>query len=253
MVAATGAQRARRVTRTSEPESARAPVRGVADAVAAPARTRTPVRKPKRGGHLVGYARVSTAEQDPALQLDALTGAGCWRVFTDHASGSREDRPELVAALDSLRPGDTLVVWRLDRLGRSLPHLIETVTGLAGRGVGFWSVMEAVDTTSAGGRLVFHLFGALAEFERQLIRDRTLAGLAAARPRGRVGGRPRTMTPAKLRLARALRAQTPPVSLGQIAVELGLPKSTVARNLAAPPPAADDPDTTATTAGRKRR
>ncbi len=150
---------------------------------------------------------------------------------TDHVSGSREDRPELAAALDSLRRGDMLVVWRLDRLGRSLPHLIDTVTGLAGRGVGFWSVTEAIDTTTAGGRLVFHLFGALAEFERQLIRDRTLAGLAAARARGRVGGRPRTMTPAKLRLARAMRAQIPPVSLGQIAVELGLAKSTVARNL----------------------
>ncbi len=180
----------------------------------------------------MGYARVSTAEQDPALQLDALEVAGCWRVFTDHASGSREDRPELAAALDSLRPGDTLVVWRLDRLGRSLPHLIDTVTGLRERGVGFRSVTEAIDTTTAGGRLVFHLFGALAEFERQLIRDRTLAGLAAARARGRVGGRPRTMTPAKLRLARAMREQTPPVSLGQIAVELGLAKSTVARNLA---------------------
>jgi len=179
---------------------------------------------------LVGYARVSTAEQDPALQLDALEGAGCWRVFTDHACGSREDRPELVAALDSLRPGDTLVVWRL---GRSLPHLIDTVTGLRERGVGVRSVTEAIDTTTAGGRLVFHLFGALAEFERQLIRGRTLAGLAAARARGRVGGRPRTMTPAKLRLARAMRAQTPPVSLGQIAVELGLAKPTVARNLAA--------------------
>ncbi len=186
----------------------------------------------------MGYARVSTAEQDPALQLDALNGAKCWRVFTDHASGSREDRPELAAALDHLRSGDTLVVWRLDRLGRSLPHLIDTVTALQGRGVGFWSVTEAIDTTTAGGRLVFHLFGALAEFERQLIRDRTLAGLAAARARGRVGGRRRTMTAAKLRLARAMRAQVPPMSLGAIATELGLAKSTVARNLSA----AEDPD-----------
>jgi len=200
----------------------------------------------------VEYARVSTAEQDPALQLDALAVAGCWRVFTDHASGSREDRPELVAALDSLRPGDTLVVWRLGRLGRSLPHLIDTVTGLRERGVGFRSVTEAIDTTTAGGRLVFHLFGALAEFERQLMRDRTLAGLAAARARGRVGGRPRSMTPAELRLARAMRAQDPTVSLGQIGVELGLAKSTVARNLAAPPlspTTADGPGP----AGRRRR
>jgi len=246
MVAATGGQRARRVTRTSEPEPGKAPARETATTTATTARKRPAVRKPKPVGHLVGYARVSTAEQDPALQLDALGVAGCWRVFTDHASGSREDRPELSAALDSLRSGDSLVVWRLDRLGRSLPHLIDTVTGLAGRGVGFRSVTEAIDTTTAGGRLVFHLFGALAEFERQLIRDRTLAGLAAARARGRVGGRPRTMTAAKLRLARAMREQTPPVSLGQIGVELGLAKSTVARNLAAPAPTsaptpADDP------------
>ncbi len=199
---------------------------------APPARKRPAPRKPRPAGHLVGYARVSTAVQDPALQLDALGVAGCWRVFTDYASGSREDRPELAAALDCLRPGDTLVVWRLDRLGRSLQHLIDTVTALQERGVGFRSVTESIDTTTAGGRLVFHLFGALAEFERQLIRDRTLAGLAAARARGRVGGRPRTMTPAKLRLARAMRAQDPPVSLGQIATELGLAKSTVARNLA---------------------
>jgi len=194
---------------------------------------RLPSRKPKSAGHLVGYARVSTAEQDPALQLDALEVAGCSRVFTDHASGSREDRPQLAAALDCLRRGDTLVVWRLDRLGRSLPHLIDTVTALQDRKVGFRSVTESVDTTTAGGRLVFHLFGALAEFERQLIRDRTLAGLAAARARGRVGGRPRVMTEAKLRLARAMRAQTPPMSLGAVATELGLTKSTVARNLRA--------------------
>jgi len=110
---------------------------------------RPALRKPTPAGHLVGYARVSTAEQDPALQLDALNGAGCWRVFTDHASGSREDRLELAGALDSLRRGDTLVVWRLDRLGRSLPHLIDTVTGLAERG-GVRSVTEAIDTTTAG-------------------------------------------------------------------------------------------------------
>ncbi len=190
-------------------------------------------RKRRPAGHLVGYARVSTAEQNPALQLDALGQVGCSRVLTDHASGSREDRPQLAAALDHVRLGDTLVVWRLDRLGRSLPHLIDTVTALQDRGVGFRSVTEAIDTTTAGGRLVFHLFGALAEFERQLIRDRTLAGLAAARARGRVGGRPRTMTAAKLRLAWAMRAQVPPMSLGAIAVELGLAKSTVARNLSA--------------------
>ena len=250
MATVSGAQRPHRAVTPPAANPAKPSARAAAGAATGPARKRPAARKPNPAGHLVGYARVSTAEQDPALQLDALTSAGCWRVFTDHASGSREDRPELVAALDSLRPGDTLVVWRLDRLGRSLPHLIDTVTALRERGVGFRSVTEAIDTTTAGGRLVFHLFGALAEFERQLIRDRTLAGLAAARARGRVGGRPRTMTPAKLRLARALRAQTPPVSLGQIAVELGLPKSTVARNLAAQSPTpADDPGP----AGRARR
>jgi len=250
MATVSGAQRPHRAVTPPAANPAKPSARAAAGAATGPARKRPAARKPNPAGHLVGYARVSTAEQDPALQLDALTSAGCWRVFTDHASGSREDRPELVAALDSLRPGDTLVVWRLDRLGRSLPHLIDTVTALAGRGVGFRSVPEAIDTTTAGGRLVFHLFGALAEFERQLIRGRTLAGLAAARVRGRVGGRPRTMTPAKLRLARAMRAQTPPVSLGQIAVELGLAKSTVARNLAAQSPMpADDPGP----AGRARR
>jgi len=250
MATVSGAQRPHRAVTPPAANPAKPSARAAAGAATGPARKRPAARKPNPAGHLVGYARVSTAEQDPALQLDALTSAGCWRVFTDHASGSREDRPELVAALDSLRSGDTLVVWRLDRLGRSLPHLIDTVTGLRERGVGFRSVTEAIDTTTAGGRLVFHLFGALAEFERQLIRDRTLAGLAAARARGRVGGRPRTMTPATLRLARALRAQTPPVSLGQIAVELGLPKSTVARNLAAQSPTpADDPGP----AGRARR
>ncbi len=233
MVAVSGAQRARRAIPTPADDPARAPVHPAARDATAPARKRVVARKPKQGGHLVGYARVSTAEQDPALQLDVLGLAGCWRVFTDHASGSREDRPELAAALNCLRPGDTLVVWRLDRLGRSLQHLIDTVTGLADRRVGFRSVTEAIDTTTAGGQLVFHLFGALAEFERQLVRDRTLAGLAAATARGRVGGRPRTMTAAKLRLARAMRAQTPPMSLSAIATELGLTKSTVARNLRA--------------------
>ncbi len=115
-------------------------------------------------GELLGYARVSTLEQDAALQHDALSAAGCFRTWTDTASGSLTDRPELGAVMDALRPGDTLVVWRLDRLGRSLPHLIETVRGLAERGIGFRSLQEAIDTTTPGGRLVFHIFGSLAEF-----------------------------------------------------------------------------------------
>jgi DNA invertase Pin-like site-specific DNA recombinase len=139
---------------------------------------------------LIGYARVSTGEQTLDLQTDALRKAGCERLFTDTASGARADRPGLAEALDFIRPSDTLVVWRLDRLGRSLRHLIETITDLEKRGIGFRSLNEAIDTTSPGGKLVFHIFGALAEFERDLIRDRTRAGLEAARARGRKGGRP---------------------------------------------------------------
>ena len=119
-------------------------------------------------GHLLGYARVSTTDQHPQLQVDALERAGCYRVFTETASGARGDRPTLEQLLDQLRPGDTLVVWKLDRLGRSLRHLVETVTGLADRGIGFRSLQEAIDTTTPGGKLVFHVFAALAEFERDL-------------------------------------------------------------------------------------
>ena len=154
--------------------------------------------------HLLGYARVSTTEQNPDLQVDELTAAGCWKVWTDHASGSLDRRPQLDEVLEQLRPGDTLVVWRLDRLGRSLRHLIDTVTGLDERGVGFRSLRESIDTTTAGGRLVFHLFGALAQFEREIIRDRTVAGLAAARARGRVGGRPSKLSAEQRRQARRM-------------------------------------------------
>src|SRR3954453_22725807 len=143
---------------------------------------------------LIGYARVSTTDQTLALQQDALTTAGCERIFTDTASGSKTDRPGLVEALTYARPGDTLVVWRLDRLGPSLKHLIETVTHLQETGIHFRSLQEQIDTGSSGGKLIFHVFGALAEFERDLIRERTKAGLVAARARGRVGGRP-TSTP----------------------------------------------------------
>jgi DNA invertase Pin-like site-specific DNA recombinase len=141
---------------------------------------------------LIGYARVSTDEQTLALQQDALKQAGCERQFTDIASGAQTDRPGLAEALDFVRPGDTLVVWRLDRLGRSLRHLIDTISDLEQRGIGFKSLQENIDTTSSGGKLVFHIFGALAEFERDLVRERTRAGLAAARARGRRGGRPKT-------------------------------------------------------------
>jgi DNA invertase Pin-like site-specific DNA recombinase len=139
-------------------------------------------------GHLLGYARISTGDQRPDLQVDALKGAGCYRVFVDTASGTLAARPALDQVLDQLRPGDTLVVWKLDRLGRSLRHLVDTIAALADRGVGFRSLQESIDTTTPGGKLVFHIFAALAEFERDLIRERTSAGLVAARARGRTAG-----------------------------------------------------------------
>lgn len=141
---------------------------------------------------LIGYARVSTHEQTINLQQDALQKSGCTRIFTDTASGSKAERPGLTEALSFLRAGDVLVVWRLDRLGRSLKHLIETISQLQERGIGFKSLTENIDTTTSGGKLIFHVFGALAEFERNIIRERTKAGLAAARARGRKGGRPKT-------------------------------------------------------------
>jgi DNA invertase Pin-like site-specific DNA recombinase len=149
---------------------------------------------------------VSTPEQNPDLQVDELTTAVCRKVWTDRASEAALDRwPRLDAVLEQLRPGDTLVVWRLDRLGRSLRHLIEVVTGLDDRGVRFRSLRENIDTTTtAGGRLVFHPFGALAQFEREIIRDRTVAGLTAARAWGRVGGRPSKLTVEQVRQARRM-------------------------------------------------
>ena len=155
---------------------------------------------------LSGYARASTTAQDAALQEDALEKAGCLRVFTDHASGSKASRPELDRVLAQLRPGDVAVIWRLDRLGRSLKNLIELVENLAQLGVGFRSLTESIDTTTADGRLFFSFMGALAEFERDLIRERTHAGLAAARARGRVGGRPSVMDAKKVERARKLYA-----------------------------------------------
>jgi DNA invertase Pin-like site-specific DNA recombinase len=159
---------------------------------------------------LVGYARVSTDDQTLDPQNDALTKAGCQKIFTDIASGAKTDRAGLREALDYLRAGDTLVVWKLDRLGRSLKHLIETVNLLEEKKAGFKSLTEQMDTTSPGGRLFFHVFGALAEFERALIRERTQAGLKAARVRGRKGGRRREIDkidPRKIARAKELYAQ----------------------------------------------
>jgi DNA invertase Pin-like site-specific DNA recombinase len=143
---------------------------------------------------LIGYARVSTQDQTLNLQQDALEKLGCTKIFTDTASGAKAERKGLEEALGYVREGDTLVVWRLDRLGRSLKHLIETITELNNRNIGFKSITENIDTTTSGGKLVFHIFGALAEFEREIIRERTKAGLKAARARGRKGGRPRILS-----------------------------------------------------------
>jgi DNA invertase Pin-like site-specific DNA recombinase len=179
--------------------------------------------------NLIGYARVSTTDQDPQLQLDALTTAGCVRIFTESASGVKTSRPELDAALNYLREGDQLVVWRLDRLGRSLPHLLDVLAQLDGRGVGFRSLTESLDTSTSGGRLVFCVFGAIAQFERELITERTRAGLVAAKAQGRVGGRPRTMTEANVAYARDQR--TGGASWNDIAASLRVSRSTVQRAL----------------------
>jgi DNA invertase Pin-like site-specific DNA recombinase len=179
---------------------------------------------------LIGYARISTTDQTLALQHDALTAAGCTKIFTDTASGSRADRPGLAEALAFAREGDSIVVWRLDRLGRTLAHLIETVSGLSDRDIHFKSLQEHLDTSSSGGKLVFHFFGALAEFERDLIRERTMAGLAAARARGRKGGRPTKLDPEKLRQLRTLAADKTNL-VRSICHTLGISKATFYRYL----------------------
>jgi DNA invertase Pin-like site-specific DNA recombinase len=182
-------------------------------------------------GYKLGYARVSTLEQDPALQHDALLAAGCQRIFVDMASGKLESRPGLDDLLEQARPFDTVVVWRLDRLGRSLRHLLQTVAALESRGLAFVSLTESIDTSTPGGRLVFHLFGALAEFERDLIRERTMAGLASARARGRTGGRPTVWTEEKLRTARVM-FDSRDHDVASIARVLGVSRASVYRALA---------------------
>jgi DNA invertase Pin-like site-specific DNA recombinase len=170
---------------------------------------------------LIGYARVSTVDQNLALQRDALTEAGCAKIFTEQMSGAVTDRPALHDALEFARSGDTLIVWKLDRLARSMKQLIETIETLRVRGIGFRSLTEALDTTTAQGRLVFHMFGALAEFERSLIRERTQAGLAAARRAGRTGGRPPKLTDDDIEAAKAMLAN-PDIGVTQIAHRLGV-------------------------------
>jgi DNA invertase Pin-like site-specific DNA recombinase len=198
--------------------------------------TRAPATPP--AGHaaskpmLIGYARVSTVDQNLALQRDALTEAGCEKIFTEQMSGAVTDRPALHNALEFARSGDTLIVWKLDRLARSMKQLIETIENLRVRGIGFRSLTEALDTTTAQGRLVFHMFGALAEFERSLIRERTQAGLAAARRAGRTGGRPPKLTEDDLQAARALLAN-PDIGVTQIAHRLGVSPATLYRYIPA--------------------
>lgn len=179
----------------------------------------------------IGYARVSTEDQDTRLQLDALTDAGCERIYQEAVSGGKRERPELAKCLDALRRGDTLTVWRLDRLGRSLKDLVGMVSDLEARGVAFSSLSEAIDTGSAGGKLIFHVFAALAEFERSLIRERTRAGLAAARARGRKGGRPRKMSADQVRKAKAMLLD-PYMTKGEVARHFKVTRMTLNKALA---------------------
>ncbi len=179
---------------------------------------------------LIGYARVSTQDQTLDLQTDALNRAGCEKIFTDTTSGAKAERPGLQAAMNHQRAGDTLVVWRLDRLGRTLKHLIATITELSGKGIGFKSLQENMDTTTSGGKLILHIFGALAEFEREVIRERTNAGLQAARARGRLGGRPKLQTkdPKKIALAKQL-YDDGSMPVGEICETLQIGRSTLYR------------------------
>ncbi len=177
---------------------------------------------------LIGYARVSTADQNLHLQKDALKAADCTQIWEDTASGAKAARPGLEKALAMLREGDTLVVWKLDRLGRSLKHLIESVHVLENRGVGFKSLQDNIDTTTPGGKLLFHILGSLAEFERDLIRERTHAGLVAARARGRKGGRPAGGNARKKEAVRALR-KDPKRSVGEICEMLHISQATFYR------------------------
>jgi DNA invertase Pin-like site-specific DNA recombinase len=176
----------------------------------------------------IGYARVSTADQNLDLQNDALKSAGCEQIYTDKMSGTKTERPGLDQILGILRKGDTLVVWKLDRLGRSLTHLIQVMNILDERGIYFRSVQESLDTSTPGGKLIFHVFGALAEFERDIIRERTLAGLAAARSRGRVGGRPRKLSKKQVEMAKNLMKDIS-IPVNEICETLGVSKATLYR------------------------
>ncbi len=176
----------------------------------------------------IGYARVSTQDQNLDLQNDALNAAGCENIYTDKMSGAKTKRPGLEEILGFIRKGDTLVVWKLDRLGRSLKHLIQVLNQLDERGVYFKSVQESLDTSTPGGKLIFHVFGALAEFERDIIRERTMAGLASARARGRKGGRPRKLSKKQVEMAKKLK-DDPTMPIEEICKTMGVSKATLHR------------------------
>jgi DNA invertase Pin-like site-specific DNA recombinase len=179
---------------------------------------------------LIGYARVSTSDQKMDSQTQALKAVGCERIFSDTASGSLDERAGLKRALEALQPGDVLVVFKLDRMGRSLQHLVKTINDLGLRGIGFRSLNESLDTTSAGGRLILHIFAALAEFELEIIRMRTRAGLEAARLKGRVGGRPLKMESSKVQTAKRLLAD-PSVRVEDVCIGLNVSRATLYRHL----------------------
>ncbi len=179
----------------------------------------------------IGYARVSTLDQNPNLQTDALTAAGCEKVFIDKISGATSDRPELNKLKEHLRSGDSLVVWRLDRLGRSLKDLIDWINYLDAQGVALKSLQESIDTGTSTGKLIFHIFGALAEFERNLIKERTMAGITAARARGRVGGRPKKLNDSKQKLAKEM-YESKKYSITEICEVLKVSKPTLYKYLA---------------------
>jgi len=182
------------------------------------------------GAARIGYARVSTAEQSLDAQIEALKSAGCTVIYSEHASGTKDDRPELAQAIKALRAGDTLVVWRLDRLGRSLSHLIGTVNGLAKTGVGFESITEKIDTSSAVGELVFNMFATLAQFERQLNSERTKAALDVLRARGRKGGRKAALTIKQIRQAKTL-MDDPELTASDVAKTFGVSRATLYNGL----------------------
>ena len=179
---------------------------------------------------LIGYARVSTRDQNPALQLEALSAAGCEKIFTERASGAQRDRPELRAALEFLRAGDALVVWKLDRLARSVRQLVETAELLQTREIGLKVITQAIDTASPSGRLTFHLLAAIAEFERELTLERTHAGLVQARTLGRRGGRKPAMGEPEIRRAKAMLLDSS-ITVEEVARQIGVQPSTLYRHI----------------------